>query len=48
MEKVKIQSVVDSGKKIKMKKLKNVLIEVTAWTLTFFILIAILKYIIYG
>jgi len=31
-----------------MKKLKKVLIEVTAWAVVFLILVAILKYIIYG
>jgi hypothetical protein len=31
-----------------MKKLKNVLIEVTAWFAVFLIIVAILKYIIYG
>jgi hypothetical protein len=31
-----------------MKKLKNVLIEVTAWAVAFLIIIAIVKYIIYG
>jgi hypothetical protein len=31
-----------------MKKFKNVLIEVTAWMVTFLIIIAILKYIFYG
>ena len=31
-----------------MKKLKNVLIEVTAWVVAFLIIIAIVKYIIYG
>jgi hypothetical protein len=35
-------------KKNKMKKIKNVLIEVMAWVLTFLILVAIIKYIIYG
>jgi len=32
----------------KLKKLKNVLIEVTAWSVVFLIIVAILKYIIYG
>jgi hypothetical protein len=31
-----------------MKKIKNVLIEVTAWVLVFLTLVAIIKYIIYG
>lgn len=31
-----------------MKKIKNVLIEVTAWATAFLIIVAILKYIIYG
>ena len=31
-----------------MKKLKNVLIEVTAWFVVFLIIVAIVKYIIYG
>lgn len=31
-----------------MKKIKNVLIEVTAWIVVFLGIIAILKYIIYG
>jgi hypothetical protein len=31
-----------------MKKFKNVLIEVTAWVVTFLIIVGILKYIIYG
>jgi hypothetical protein len=31
-----------------MKKLKKVLIEVTAWAVAFLIIIAIIKYIIYG
>jgi hypothetical protein len=31
-----------------MKKIKNVLIEVTAWIAVFLIIIAIVKYIIYG
>jgi hypothetical protein len=33
---------------MKMKKFKNVLIEVTAWVVVLLVLIAILKYIIYG
>jgi hypothetical protein len=32
----------------KMKKIKNVFIEVTAWFVTLLIITAILKYIIYG
>lgn len=32
----------------KLKKLKNVLIEVTAWSVVFLIIVAILKYIVYG
>lgn len=31
-----------------MKKLKNVIIEAITWVLVFFILVALLKYIIYG
>ena len=31
-----------------MNKLKNVLIEVTAWFVVFLIIVAIVKYIIYG
>jgi len=31
-----------------MKKLKNVLIEVTAWFVVFLIIVAIVKYIVYG
>lgn len=31
-----------------MKKLKNVIIEAIAWVLVLFILVALLKYIIYG
>jgi len=31
-----------------MKKLKNVLIEVTAWAVAFLIIVAIVKYIVYG
>jgi hypothetical protein len=31
-----------------MKKLKNVLIEATAWIVVFLMIIAIVKYIIYG
>jgi hypothetical protein len=31
-----------------MKKIKNVLIEVTAWIVAFLIIVAIIKYIIYG
>lgn len=31
-----------------MKKIKNVFIEVTAWVVVFLIVIAIVKYIIYG
>ena len=31
-----------------MKKIKNVFIEVTAWAVAFLIIVAILKYIIYG
>lgn len=31
-----------------MKKTKNVLIEVSAWVVVFLLIIAILKYIIYG
>ena len=31
-----------------MKKLKKVLIEVTAWFVVFLIIVAIVKYIIYG
>ena len=31
-----------------MKKIKNVLIEITAWAVAFLIIIAIVKYIIYG
>lgn len=31
-----------------MKKLKNVFIETTAWVVVFLIIIAIIKYIIYG
>lgn len=31
-----------------MKKIKNVLIEVITWFITFLIIIAILKYIFYG
>jgi hypothetical protein len=31
-----------------MKKIKRVLMEVTAWIVVFLILVAIVKYIIYG
>lgn len=31
-----------------MKKTKNVLIEVSAWVVVFLLIIAIVKYIIYG
>lgn len=31
-----------------MKKIKNVFIEVTAWVVIFLIVVAIVKYIIYG